>query len=66
MKKKILAGIAAAAMIMTAFAGCSQSGASSSAASSDGASASQTAFDSSKKITVVTREEGSGTRDAFT
>ena len=66
MKKKILAGIAAAAMIITAFAGCSQSGASSSAASSDGASSSQIAFDSSKKITVVTREEGSGTRDAFT
>lgn len=63
--KKVLAKITAitvmSALAVTAFAGCG--GASSSNSSSDSSDAS---FDTSKSITVVTREEGSGTRDAFT
>lgn len=68
MKKKIFAIVAAAALMLTAFAGCSSNGSSESTATS-GASdttVAQSSFDSSKSITVVTREEGSGTRDAFT
>lgn len=62
MKKKIFAIVAMAALVLTVFAGCGSTGSSSSGATS----AEQTAFDTSKEITVVTREEGSGTRDAFT
>lgn len=64
--KKTITKIAAitvlGALAVTAFAGC----ASSQSSSSKNSSAASASFDTSKKITVVTREEGSGTRDAFT
>lgn len=51
--KKLTAAVIMGAFAVTAFSGC-------------GSSAEQTAqFDASKQITTVTREEGSGTRDAF-
>ncbi len=62
--KKITAAFLMSALAVTAFAGCG--GAETSDSSSSGSSSEQTAgFDTSKQITVVTREEGSGTRDAF-
>ena len=72
--KKVLSKITAitvmSALAVTAFAGCGgNSSSSSSASETSGASetkAESTAFDTSKTIAVVTREEGSGTRDAFT
>ncbi|MCD8026494.1 MAG: substrate-binding domain-containing protein [Clostridiales bacterium] len=64
--KKSLTKLAAitvmGALAVTAFAGCSGSDTSSNGSSSDSSSSS---FDASKTITVVSREEGSGTRDAF-
>lgn len=64
--KKVLSKITAitvmSALAVTAFAGC---GGNSSSSSSE-TKAESTAFDTSKTIAVVTREEGSGTRDAFT
>lgn len=64
--KKVLSKITAiavmSALAVTAFAGC---GGNSSSNSSE-TSAESAAFDTSKTIAVVTREEGSGTRDAFT
>lgn len=67
--KKIITSIVIAAMAVASFAGCSSSG-DSSASSSSQADASVSAsagsdFDSSKDITVVSREDGSGTRGAF-
>ncbi len=59
--KKVITAMLTGTLAVTAFAGCggaSTSGDSSSSQSSD-------TFDTSKDITVVTREEGSGTRDAF-
>ncbi len=62
--KKITAAFLMSALAVTAFAGCG--GAETSDSSSSDSSSKQTAeFDTSKQITVVTREEGSGTRDAF-
>lgn len=55
--KKMLAVLAASAIAASAFAGCNGS---SSTDSSDTSS-----FDKTKQVTVITREEGSGTRDAF-
>ena len=64
--KKVLSKITAitvmSALAVTAFAGC---GGNSSSSSSE-TKAESAAFDTSKTIAVVTREEGSGTRDAFT
>lgn len=64
--KKVLSKITAitvmSALAVTAFAGC---GGNSSSNSSE-TKAESAAFDTSKTIAVVTREEGSGTRDAFT
>lgn len=61
--KKITAALLMSALAVTAFAGC---GGAETSGSSSGSFAEQTAeFDTSKQITVVTREEGSGTRDAF-
>lgn len=61
---KIAAVTVMGALAATAFAGCG--GASDTSQNSgSGASAADTSFDSGKEITVVTREEGSGTRDAF-
>lgn len=69
---KAAALIAVAALAAGTFAGCSNSGSNNDTTSAAGASKSeQTAdnaaadFDTSKDITVVTREEGSGTRGAF-
>lgn len=58
--KKIAALTVMSTLAVTAFAGCG-SGTGSSSDAGNGSS-----FDTSKQITVVTREEGSGTRDAFT
>ena len=67
--KKIITSIVIAAMAVASFAGCSSSG-DSSASSSSQADASVSAsagsdFDSSKDVTVVSREDGSGTRGTF-
>lgn len=73
---KAAAFIAVAALTAGTFAGCSNSGSKDNATTAAGAAkAEQTAgkqdnnaaadFDTSKDITVVTREEGSGTRGAF-
>lgn len=51
-------------LAVSAFAGCG--GASSSSNGSSDAGSDAAKFDASKTISVVTREEGSGTRDAFT
>ena len=70
--KKVLCKITAitvmSALAVTAFAGCggNSSSNSSEASGSSETKAESTAFDTSKTIAVVTREEGSGTRDAFT
>ena len=70
--KKVLSKITAiavmSALAVTAFAGCGGNSSSSSSETSGAAATSveSTAFDTSKTIAVVTREEGSGTRDAFT
>ena len=64
--KKVLSKITAitvmSALAVTAFAGCGGN----STSSSSETKAESAAFDTSKTIAVVTREEGSGTRDAFT
>lgn len=52
MKKKLLGVTVALMLVFTMFAGC-------------GNSDTAQEFDANKDITVVTREEGSGTRDAF-
>ncbi len=64
MKKSsgILAITTAAFILTSAFAGCGGSSTSGSSASSDRQSG---AFDTAKTISVITRESGSGTRDAF-
>ena len=64
--KKVLSKITAitvmSALAITAFAGCGGN----STSSSSETKAESAAFDTSKTIAVITREEGSGTRDAFT
>lgn len=60
MTKKITATALFGVLAVSAFAGCS------SASSSSNGSSDAAKFDASKTISVVTREEGSGTRDAFT
>lgn len=64
MTKKITATALFGVLAVSAFAGCS--GASSSSNGSSDAGSDAAKFDASKTISVVTREEGSGTRDAFT
>lgn len=69
--KKAVSVLLAAVMCTALFAGCSNSNTSSQDSStgsgtSSQSSASGASFDTSKNITVVTREAGSGTRDAFT
>lgn len=59
MTKKITATALFGVLAVSAFAGCG-----SASSSSNGSDAAK--FDASKTISVVTREEGSGTRDAFT
>ena len=62
--KKITATALFGVLVVSAFAGCG--GASSSSNGSSDAGSDAAKFDASKTISVVTREEGSGTRDAFT
>lgn len=66
MKKtsRVLTMAVAALMAVSAFAGCGNNS-SSSAGSSENSSSTAATFDTSKEISVITREEGSGTRDAF-
>lgn len=71
--KKAASILLAAVMCAALFAGCNNSTTSSQDSSSGADTSSQSSqassggsFDTSKNITVVTREAGSGTRDAFT
>ena len=64
MTKKITATALFGVLAVSAFAGCGSAGSSSNGSSDAGSDAEK--FDASKTISVVTREEGSGTRDAFT
>lgn len=64
MTKKITATALFGVLAVSAFAGCGGAGSSSNGSSNAGSDAAK--FDASKSISVVTREEGSGTRDAFT
>lgn len=64
MTKKITATALFGILAVSAFAGCGSAGSSSNGSSDAGSDAAK--FDASKTISVVTREEGSGTRDAFT
>lgn len=64
MTKKITATALFGVLAVSAFAGCG--GASSSSNGSSDAGSDSAKFDASKTISVVTREDGSGTRDAFT
>lgn len=61
---KITATALFGVLAVSAFAGCGGAGSSSNGSSNAGSDAAK--FDASKTISVVTREEGSGTRDAFT
>ena len=64
MTKKITATALFGVLAVSAFAGCGGAGSSSNGSSDAGSDAAK--FDASKTISVVTREEGSGRRDAFT
>lgn len=64
MTKKIMATALFGVLAVSVFAGCGGAGSSSNGSSDAGSDAAK--FDASKTISVVTREEGSGTRDAFT
>lgn len=64
MTKKITATALFGVLAVSAFAGCGSANSSSNGLSDTGSDAAK--FDASKTISVVTREEGSGTRDAFT
>lgn len=64
MTKKITATALFGVLAVSAFAGCGSASSSSNGSSDAGSDAAK--FDGSKTISVVTREEGSGTRDAFT
>lgn len=64
MTKKITATALFGVLAVSAFAGCVGANSSSNGSSDAGSDAAK--FDASKTISVVTREEGSGTRDAFT
>ena len=63
MTKKITATALFGVLAVSAFAGCGSANSSSNGLSDTGSDAAK--FDASKTISVVTREEGSGTRDAF-
>lgn len=65
--KKLVSAALISVMALTALAGCGTSSTSSSAAPTPSAapSSSQTSFDTTKNIAVISREEGSGTRGAF-
>ena len=58
--KKILAVLAASVLAVSAFTACNSNSGNGTAGSTDTSS-----FDKTKQVTVITRENGSGTRDAF-
>ena len=58
--KKILAVLAASVLAVSAFTACNSNSGNGTAGSADTSS-----FDKTKQVTVITRENGSGTRDAF-
>ena len=64
MTKKITATALFGVLAVSAFGGCGSASSSSNGSPDAGSDAAK--FDASKTISVVTREEGSGTRDAFT
>ena len=64
MTKKITATALFGVLAVSAFAGCGSASSSSNGSSDAGSDVAK--FDASKTISVVTREEGSCTRDAFT
>lgn len=59
--RKLITSVCAAALILTALAGCGGEG----GGTQSNGSSSASNFDTAKNISVVTREQGSGTRDAF-
>ena len=63
--KKFIAILAAAGMVATLAAGCGSSS-DDTASTADGGDAAASEWDAASTITVVSREEGSGTRGAFT
>lgn len=68
MKKRILAFAMMAAVAVTALTGCgsgTSAGSGDTSGTSQADSAANTSFDTNKEISVITREAGSGTRDAF-
>ena len=58
--KKILAVLAASVLAVSAFTACNSNSGNGTTGSADTSS-----FDKTKQVTVITRENGSGTRDAF-
>ncbi len=62
--RKLITSVCAAALVLTALAGCSGEGSGTQSSGSSGASSASN-FDTTRNISVVTREQGSGTRDAF-
>lgn len=64
--KKAISILLAAVMCTALFAGCNSGNTSSGGAGTTSGGPAGTSFDTGKTITVVTREAGSGTRDAFT
>lgn len=64
--KKFIAVLGIVSMMAATVAGCGNGGASSSDGNASDGSADGSGWDASQTITVVSREEGSGTRGAFT
>lgn len=62
--KKILAVLAASVLAVSAFTACNSNSGNGSSSGTTG-SADTSSFDKTKQVTVITRENGSGTRDAF-
>ena len=63
---KLISVLAAGVIMASAFAGCGGSSSSTASNGESGNAGSDTAsFDASKTLSVITREQGSGTRDAF-
>ncbi len=62
--KKILAVLAASVLAVSAFTACNSNSGNGSSSGTTG-STDTSSFDKTKQVTVITRENGSGTRDAF-
>ncbi|HHZ06750.1 MAG TPA: extracellular solute-binding protein [Clostridiales bacterium] len=63
--KTVATTVLAGVLAMTALTGCGGNGSTASNATNGSSTAQSGSFDTSKSIMAVTREEGSGTRDAF-